>query len=695
MDDRIERLQETAERLSREVTALRLAVAELRSGTVPKVTVESVRATEEPISRIDAFNAALGSQTALTGEPTVEPAKTPQPAGAGPATNWNDLFKSLGVQAAAPSGPAASVRSPNPPPPNRPGPRPAAGPNVEDLIGRYGTIGLAALTILLGVGALIGWAVRNGFFGPVARIALGLVAAAVIAFFGWRVRRGDSPRFGNALLALALAIVHVVSWGAGPRLQLISTPAVLALAALTSAALAWLAWREDDQLLFNIGFGGALLAPFVTSDGSGRAVMLLSYGFVVLAAGIASLGQRTWTRAPFVASLGIIVYAASGAGLAGTQDTWAVRTSAGAFAVGLSLLASVLLAGKKRMAITYPALVAGFGAMVAVASGSQVNAGQYPFAVALMLAARFAGDRAHRGLRTAVVGAILVPAGATALAMGALPDVVSAGGVATALLFASLAGLAAWQDVTGDRRSYAFATTALAGLAVAVGSDERQLLFCLLIAAFGLACAVATQRLRLGGIGVAGGMWLVVGTVRAFTMLEGRASYEYTPFLTEASLATGAISLSWVLLSFYAARHLTPNHRRGVDVSTTMVRLLGAIVAFAWVRQELARAVSPDVSAFLVIAWYAVSGVTAIFVGHARRIPLLRQLGLGLSVLAALTTITQAWSLAIGWRVGSYLLAGAFLLGVAYSYRVTRPPPPPAPVEPDPPTPDTPVADPA
>jgi len=26
----------------------------------------------------------------------------------------------------------------------------------------------------------------------------------------------------------------------------------------------------------------------------------------------------------------------------------------------------------------------------------------------------------------------------------------------------------------------------------------------------------------------------------------------------------------------------------------------------------------------------------------------------------------------IGWRVASYLLAGVFLLGVAYSYRVTR-----------------------
>ena len=77
-----------------------------------------------------------------------------------------------------------------------------------------------------------------------------------------------------------------------------------------------------------------------------------------------------------------------------------------------------------------------------------------------------------------------------------------------------------------------------------------------------------------------------------------------------------------------------------------------------------------------------------------RRIPLLRQIGLGLSVMAALTAITQASSLIIGWRVLSYLLAGAFLLGVAYSYRVTRPPPRVTPPAPEPPV-ETAAVDPA
>jgi hypothetical protein len=250
---------------------------------------------------------------------------------------------------------------------------------------------------------------------------------------------------------------------------------------------------------------------------------------------------------------------------------------------------------------------------------------------------------------------------------------VSVRGVATALLFAGLAGLGAWHDVTGDRPTWAFTATALAGLAVALASDEQQLVFCLAMAAFAVTSAIATRRLGLGGIAVGGATWLAMATIRAFGMIEARPSFAYTPFLTEASLAAGAVSASWLILSFHFSRDLA---LRSGTLSTALLRLLGAIVAFLWVRQELVRAVSPDVGAFLVIAWYAIAGVAAIFAGHARRIPLLRQIGLGLSVLAALTTIAQAGTLVIGWRVASYLLAGAFLLGVAYSYRVTRPAPP-------------------
>ena len=61
-----------------------------------------------------------------------------------------------------------------------------------------------------------------------------------------------------------------------------------------------------------------------------------------------------------------------------------------------------------------------------------------------------------------------------------------------------------------------------------------------------------------------------------------------------------------------------------------------------------------------------------------RRIPLLRHVGLALAIFAALKAIGEASSLAIGIRVGSYFLAGLYLLAVAYWYRDRSATPDPA-----------------
>ena len=96
--------------------------------------------------------------------------------------------------------------------------------DFESLIGRYGTLALASLTILLGAGAFLSWAIAQGKIGPELRVILGALGAAVVAAVGWRLRRGGSMRFGSTLLALALALVHVDAWGAGPSLQLVPSP---------------------------------------------------------------------------------------------------------------------------------------------------------------------------------------------------------------------------------------------------------------------------------------------------------------------------------------------------------------------------------------------------------------------------------------------------------------------------------------
>jgi hypothetical protein len=93
--------------------------------------------------------------------------------------------------------------------------------DLEALIGRYGTIALATLALLAGMGAFLTWAVADGLLGPTPRVVLGALGAATVAGIGWWLRSRGTVLFGNTLLALALALLHLDLWAAGPRLHVL------------------------------------------------------------------------------------------------------------------------------------------------------------------------------------------------------------------------------------------------------------------------------------------------------------------------------------------------------------------------------------------------------------------------------------------------------------------------------------------
>ena len=81
-----------------------------------------------------------------------------------------------------------------------------SGHSIESWVGRYGTLVAGAFVILLGVGTLVVWAVQRGLLSPELRIAAGAATTACVAAAGWQFRRRGERRYGNALLALALAM---------------------------------------------------------------------------------------------------------------------------------------------------------------------------------------------------------------------------------------------------------------------------------------------------------------------------------------------------------------------------------------------------------------------------------------------------------------------------------------------------------
>ncbi|HEY9450112.1 MAG TPA: hypothetical protein VIQ60_10170, partial [Gemmatimonadaceae bacterium] len=141
-----------------------------------------------------------------------------------------------------------------------------------------------------------------------------------------------------------------------------------------------------------------------------------------------------------------------------------------------------------------------------------------------------------------------------------------------------------------------------------------------------------------------------------------RAAYVYNPFATASSAtALATVIALWVFSSCVM---------RLPAVNASALVPLPALAAFVWFRQELAFAYSPDVAVFLLILFYALAGIAAIFYGRRHAHAAARAVGLALACYAAMKALVHAWGLsAIGLRVGACILAGAFIALVAYWYR--------------------------
>ena len=542
--------------------------------------------------------------------------------------------------------------------------------DFEALIGRYGTLALASLTILLGAGAFLSWAIANGKIGPELRVILGAIGAAGVGVVGWRLRTRGSLRFGNTLLALGLALVHVDAWGAGPYLGLVSSPVALSIAASASVALAVLAWVNGEESLFSVGVGGALIAPFVTSRDAGSVLALLVYGYVVLASGLAALRGREWRTALIVVTIGCWLYTGTAAATTPNVASALAQDLPALFAVAVAWTAIVVTGGAWGARIARSALAALVGVLIA---GMMDRA---PARDLLLLAAlgtatayaavQVAGVKPGDIRRQPLYTAALLPIALGFVALGAVDGSMTRAAVALAWTGAAVA-VAYLQPAA--RPTHLMVAGIGSGVALLFALEKRAVESCIALAAHatGLSLLLRRERTRLLGVPIALG--LVLLTVWTFNQLGERPIYAYTPFLTGPSLAALAMSAAWLVTSWNASRVDLIDGGYGTVETRTVVRLAGAAVTFMWGHAELSRAYSADVSTFLLILYYALVGVAAIFIGRARAIRVLRHVGLGLAIFAALKAIAEASSLVIGLRVGSYLLAGLFLLAVAYWYR--------------------------
>ena len=544
--------------------------------------------------------------------------------------------------------------------------------SLETLIGRYGMIGIAVLLLLMGIGTFISWAIANNVITPVGRVGLGALGAIAFAVGGFALRGRDEKKFGNVLLALALAITHTVAWGAGPKLHIIDDRLALGLAALASVALAALALADGDETLYVVGIGGALLAPFVTGSGRTSGPLTLVYGWIVITAGLFAMRGHRWRVATKMMTLAGVIYA--GVGLVGaTFSVPSDRMSPPFFALACTWSAALLAMAEYRVALVRSYMTT-MAVAVLSAAISLVASGTHPVDVApLALAGTVSLYLIQRPLSLQpeqwLLDAVALPLAFLSAALIANGGIDAPNGVAIALIWGVAAAGAALMNEQERRGPHylVFALTTMVSVAYLLRHETLLLGLALVAHAIAMTFLMRKERTRLVSLSIFIALVLAMGQAR--DLLAARPTYISNPFLNPGAALLLLTILAWWRL-FDALATVTAEKGEPDAGWRAIAHVFLPAALFIWGWYELGSTISHDVATSLVTLYFATVGVGSIHFGRLRSVPVIRHIGLGLCVIAAGMAISRVWGLTdIGIKAGTFVLVSLFMLAVAYWYR--------------------------
>jgi hypothetical protein len=567
--------------------------------------------------------------------------------------------------------------------------------DLERLLGRYGMLGIAVMAAVAAVGTFLSWAISHGYLslGPGARVAAGLAFAVAIGAWGFRLRRTERS-FGSSILGLALVIVQVCAYAVGPSFHLVPTTVAFAGAMVVSWALAMFAHGENDEPLWCVGFGGASLAPFVTSDGHGSVYALSLYGALVLLTACFAISHRAWPvawRVFYGAAALFVLGAASVARTTGTLTVLAVLALP--FVVGVAGILPFAPESRKRGALRWLAILA----VMATAIAHAVTTREHwiltvAFTVAttlwLLVIDRHADVRqssvfaANRGRPTLLdwIDGAAIP---LAFSLQAVEAIASAASPIYVWVAATLLlGTFAWRrDVGSLRDAAAFASSVLLiGALTALPLEVPAGRIAAIVVVGLLLLGMHVARPSRSWLTVGGSLVLAAAALSLETLMDRRA-YQFTAFATEPSATALIVAAGFVAAArFWRALRVATRTSTGerpewsyagaIKFLIRVVTLAPWLWVFVWVLVELAMAYSPTTSTLLLVTYFAATAVACVAAGRARRAARLRQAGLALGLVAAGTAVYGASTyFDFAARIVAYLVTSAFLLGIAYWYR--------------------------
>lgn len=221
----------------------------------------------------------LESRSSATPEQTPPPAAVPEQAEA-TAVGVTAPDEAPVLREAAPLTTASLVPPPLPAPPAcAPTTPQPAGPGLEATLGGKvaSLIGIAA--VVLAVVFFVGYAIQHGWIGPALRVALGLLAGAVLVA-GGHVVAGRDARYrmlARVLTGGGAALFYFSAFAAYGIYHLIGAYAAGFTLVVSSAVVFALAGLYNSQLVAVIGLLGAFLTPPLIHGQLDRGIFPMAY----------------------------------------------------------------------------------------------------------------------------------------------------------------------------------------------------------------------------------------------------------------------------------------------------------------------------------------------------------------------------------------------------------------------------------
>jgi len=206
---------------------------------------------------------------------------------------------------------AAVAAAPPPPPPPIPSPKISAArafphtqrqevssASLESRLGSQIFNRIAIVLLLIGTAYGLKLAVDYGWLGPVARVAIGLVAGAGLVLWSERFRAKGFAAFSYSLKAVGSGVLYLSLWAAFRAFEhpLISAPVALALMVAVTTWNAFMTWAQDSELLAAYAIAGGFVTPVLLATGGNHEIFLFTYLLAIDVATVALVWLRGWPR---------------------------------------------------------------------------------------------------------------------------------------------------------------------------------------------------------------------------------------------------------------------------------------------------------------------------------------------------------------------------------------------------------------